>query len=483
MASARDNQGLGVLNLLDGLIEAGIYFMIVFGPWAFGTTEPWSIQVMNFTGYGLGVLAALKWLIRRALGEYYPHPGWDRGRTLDWLLGGLTLMILLYCWISASNARATYQPESWSFLYHDIIWWLPHSYDRQASWEYFWMYLGLASAFWAIRSWLLAGEEEVFPVERLNAQRETALWLPPRLRRLLWVLSVNGALLALVSIIQRVDGTNKLLWLVEPSVNKEIEKFFGPYAYRGNAAQYFNLVWPVTLALWWVYQRVRQAHPFAPAASGRHHLLLSCALIMAVCPIVSTSRGGAVVMFALSVLTLAVLVLAQWRRHWTVKLGLFFVLVLAVGLGVLLGWEELGPRMEIIAEGFQGREATFDTGRRMAADNPLFGTGPGSFRHIFQLYRSSYDEYYPGQLHNDWLETRITFGWVGFLLILSALGACLALWFAPGGIRGDRYFVLLLWCSLAGCLIHARYDFPLQIHSILFVFLLLCSILSTLTRH
>jgi len=295
------------------------------------------------------------------------------------------------------------------------------------------------------------------------------------------VLSLNGAVLALVSIVQRVDGTNKLLWLVEPSVNKEIEKFFGPYAYRGNAAQYFNLVWPVTLALWWIYQRVRNTYDAVP--SGRHHLLLSCALLMAVCPIVSTSRGGAVVMFALSILTLAVLVLAQWQRHWTTKVGLFLVLVLAVGLGVLLGWEELGPRMEVIAEGFHGREATFDTGRRMAADNPLFGTGPGSFNNLFQLYRSGYDEYWPGQLHNDWLETRITFGWVGFLLILSALGVCLARWFAPGGIKGDRYFVMLLWCSLAGCLMHARYDFPLQIHSILFVFLLLCSILSALTRH
>jgi hypothetical protein len=35
---------------------------------------------------------------------------------------------------------------------------------------------------------------------------------------------------------------------------------------------------------------------------------------------------------------------------------------------------------------------------------------------------------------------------------------------------------------MAGCLVHARYDFPFQMHSIVFLFLVLCAILSDLTR-
>jgi hypothetical protein len=35
---------------------------------------------------------------------------------------------------------------------------------------------------------------------------------------------------------------------------------------------------------------------------------------------------------------------------------------------------------------------------------------------------------------------------------------------------------------MAGCLAHARYDFPFQIHSIVFLFLVLCAILGVLTR-
>jgi O-antigen ligase len=480
-------QQLSVLVLLDGLTEAAIYFMIIFGPWAFGTTQPWAIQVMNFTGYGLGAVFCLKWLMRRAMGDYFPSTGWSAGRTLNWSLAGLTLAILGYCLISAVNARATYRPTELSFLYHPIISWLPHSYDAEATWNYFYMYLGLALFFWAMRGWLMEEAEQGFDSERLletsEGRAKKQMRLPPRLRRLLWVLSINGAVLGLVSILQRLDGTNKLLWLVEPTVNKEVEKFFGPYAYRGNAAQYFNLVWPAALALWWLYQRARTDASSALAGIHRHHLLLLAVLIMGICPILSTSRGGAIVMVALSVLTFVVLLLAQWRQHWATKVGLFVVFALTVTLGVLLSWEELGPRMEVIAEGYQGRESIFDTGRRMAADNPWFGTGPGSFNNLFQLYRSSYQEFWPGQLHNDWLETRITFGWTGLLLLLSALGVCLARWFARGGIHGNRYFVMLLWCALAGCLMHARFDFPLQIYSVLFVFLLHCAILSTLTRH
>ncbi len=168
------------------------------------------------------------------------------------------------------------------------------------------------------------------------------------------------------------------------------------------------------------------------------------------------------------------------RRSTTAMLLFFFVLVLA--LGWYFGWSSLGPRMEQLGEGFQGREEISDAAKPMAADYPLFGTGPGTFGTVFQLYLISSSTYWPEQLHNDWLETRITFGWVGMALLLAAL-ACMGLrWFAPGGIRGGRRFVVLIWLALAGCFIEARYDFPLQIHSILFLFLVLCAVLFSLSR-
>ena len=118
----------------------------------------------------------------------------------------------------------------------------------------------------------------------------------------------------------------------------------------------------------------------------------------------------------------------------------------------------------------------------MAADYPVFGTGPGTFETVSQLYRPNNDCNWWAQLHNDWLETRITFGWAGSALIALAFATVLARWFARGGICGGRRFVVLMWLALGGCLVHARFDFPFQMHSVLFLFLILCAILFTVSR-
>jgi O-antigen ligase len=273
---------------------------------------------------------------------------------------------------------------------------------------------------------------------------------------------------------------------VQPRVNPEGITQFGPYAYRANAAQYFNLLWPLCLGFWWTLQRT------GGLRAKVHHVLLLCAAVMAACPIISTSRGGAIVsagilVLAVIFLTVTNLFALTWRlrgrrARWgtTLLLGLF--LVTAATLGWYFGWDSITPRMEQIQEGYQNREEMYDAARPMAKDYPLFGTGPGTFATVFQLYRFSNSTYWPEQLHNDWLETRITFGWLGLGLLLSAL-ACVGLrWFAPGGIRGSRRFVVLAWLGLAGCLVHALFDFPFQIHSILFLFLLICAVLFSLSQ-
>ena len=48
-----------VYRLCDDLSGALILPMLVFGPWAFGTTQPWSIACMNAAGFALGLLLLL----------------------------------------------------------------------------------------------------------------------------------------------------------------------------------------------------------------------------------------------------------------------------------------------------------------------------------------------------------------------------------------------------------------------------------------
>jgi O-antigen ligase len=405
------------------------------------------------------------------------------------VLAGLTVAILGYCLLSAANARATFHRSELSFAYHRCLEGLPHSLDSGRTWPAFWTYLGLACTFWAIRDWLLGKSEAEEKAERRKSQPGSGgsgALLPARLRRLLWVLAVNGGILGLEGIAQRLEGSGRLLFLVKPRVNPGAETQFGSYAYRANASQYFNLVWPVCLGFWWTLNRSHGAR------RGAHHLLLFFAAIMAACPIISTSRGGALVTVGIIVLAAFFLVATHFlltahrqrdrrtRRISLACLVLFFSSALA--LGYTLGWKALKPRMANIGEGFANREQIYYNARPMAVDYPLFGTGPGTFETVFQLYRYSTGTYWPAQLHNDWLETRITFGWLGSGLIALAFIAVVLRWFARGGIHGGRRFIILIWLALAGCLVHARYDFPFQIYSIVLLFLVLCAILSNLTR-
>jgi O-antigen ligase len=469
-----------------------LYAMLVFSPWAFGTTQRWSLWTMNVAGYLLGIWLLLKLALRWLKG--YRPPRWEpdspsRSSRLTQALAGLTLAILAYTLVSALNARATYHSDTLSFEYHECVGWLPHSFDSTSTWFAFWTYLGLACSFWALRDWLpgKSGGEQLAQWQRPDTgSADLALPMPARLRRLLWLLALNGTVLAAEAIFQRLENSSKLLFFVVPQIHQTAETQFGPYAYRSNGAQYFNLLWPVCLGFWWTLNRTL-GHQ-----RRLHHVLLFCGILMAACPIISTSRGGALV--AVGIVLLGAFFLGA--THFLLRaqrqekacsrcltlwmLGLFFSA--ALGLGFSLGWKALKPRLSQINDGLEGREEMYQIVRRMADDYPIFGTGPGTFESVSELYRPPGNAFWPAQVHNDWLETRITFGAVGSVLIALAFVVVLIRWFTRGGLHGGRRFMILSWLALAGCLAHARFDFPFQIHSILFLFLTFCSILSVLSR-
>jgi O-antigen ligase len=449
---------------------------------------------MNVSGYALGAMLSFKlWLrFRRgyrparwdtsALGT--PNASWRASRFAVAGLAGLTIAILTYCLIAALNARSTYDEARQIFIYHGHLPWLPHSYDRTRSWQAFFNLLALACFFWATRDWLLGLSPSEERLRQVHTNDPEYRWpFPVRLQRLLWVLCLNGAVLGAQGIAQRLSGANKLLWFQETRLNQHADLQFGPYAYRSNAAQYFDLAWPAGLALWWLLRReARRRRETAAVRRVNHHWLLPCVAVMAACPIMSLSRAGALVTIGMIFLA-AVILLAAWRRrHASVKFGVVLFFALTFALGAYFGWDAFSERMKHFEEGLELRERMYETGRAMARDFPVFGIGPGTFDPVFQLYRSSTDEYWPAQLHNDWLETRITFGWGGSALIGAALLLVIFRWSLPGGVEVRWPVPALFWLSLAGCLVHARFDFPLQIYSLQLLFLLVCAVLLCLSR-
>jgi O-antigen ligase len=459
------------LAWLDGLTQALLFAMIVFTPWAFGTTQPWSIHWMNVGGYALGAILVAKLTVRRLAKNSSSPVTNEASHAESRMVGPLTialfvtaLAILAYIFVSAINAEFTYVGNEYRQEPHPHTKWLPHSLDSAASWNVFWNWLALACVFWATHDWVAS---DLAP----DGQRK-----PQRLRRLVLVLGINAALVALEGILQRNSGTPKLLWFMPTHDNPTAASQFGPYAYRSNAAQFFNLIWPVALGVWW------QRHLQSSRRGQQHHWLLPSVMLLIAGALVSLSRAAAAVAL-LQVCACGFLFFARSRFSAASRLGIAIVFVATIGAASYFGWDELAQRLRgSAADPLGGRRETYQLAARMTEDYPWFGVGPGAFGSVFQFYRNSPDDYWPGQLHNDWLEYLITFGRAGCALLLIAAGIVAGRWFASDGVRTHWTFAAFVWIALTGCLLHARFDFPLQIYSIQFVFVLVCAILFSISR-
>src|SRR5262249_21578567 len=148
-------------------------------------------------------------------------------------------------------------------------------------------------------------------------------------------------------------------------------------------AQYFNLLWPVCLGF------CRSVRALRKSPRKAHHVLLVCAAIMAVCPLASTSRGGALITIGLLLAASSFLLLkycfpaTRRRQNLAAKTGtLTLVLLFALAvpsIGWALGWKTLKPRLQQISQDLRYREQMYAKARPMADDYPVFGTGPGTF--------------------------------------------------------------------------------------------------------
>ena len=486
---------------IDTASEYLIYAILIFTPWAFGTTEGWAIRTINTLNYVLGGLLVAKWIVRLATGFHparWDGPGGLRGYSPAYVLAPLailTVVMLGYTVTAALNARADFIPQEQRFEYFDYKKWLPTSYDRSVTWEAFQRYLAIACFFWALRDWLgtktrrearpdtdLEGEAAIGP-DLAETQGGYYSYdptrFPIRLKRLLWVICANGALLAFQGTLQRLSGSNELLWSVQPIYNKWSFQQFGPFNYRSNGAQYLNMIWPVALAFWWALNQQRRKK----FGEGPEFLLIIFAGLMAAGPVVSSSRGGLAIEVAQMLGVLMIFAYSFRKSGWwkTALVGLLFLVV--VGSAAALSWQGIQHRLdENSLNTLSGRTVIYENAQRIVDDFPVFGTGPGTFSAVYQLYRSDPEQSWYVHAHDDYLHTVVTFGRLGFTLIMFMLVSVFAYWFIARGIPTSQLFIGFVWIAAAGCLLHARFDFPLQIYSLQLLFITLCAILTVLAR-
>lgn len=467
---------------LDDLSGWLLLAITVFAPWALACTVPWAIWTVCAGGYLLGALWLAKLLYAR-IRSFNPTQSRDEHAS-PWpmrVLGGVAVLLLAWSIISALNWRSAVafvdgRPE---LTYREAVAWLPQSFDRHASLKGFWRYLALALIFGSARHWFLGKSRRE---RRASNTAPANSRLPARLRLWLWIVCGSGALLALVSVMQRAEGTDRLLWLAPMREGSEKDFAFGPFSYRANASQYFNLIWPLCLGFWWAGRKeAGDRGPNVRAGGGAHAMLIPCLAITVLAPILSASRGGVLVLAALAIPALAVLAVSGGRTGRWASVGGAFVFLAAVSFGWLMGGDLLAHRFStLFTDHSSGRTQIYITAHRMLDDFRWMGSGPETFSSLFGFYRRSSEEEWAGYAHNDYLEMQITFGTIGFIGMVILL-ACIP-WqvFRGPGTRVWWPFPTFVGLGLVGLLAHARVDFPFQMFILQLFFVLGCSVLTVL---
>jgi len=416
---------------------------LVFAPWAYGATRPWTIQALD----GIIAIVLILWLAGCVGRRKWP--------AVPWPLWTAALLLIAMGWFLIANAQATY--DRVFFVFNPIKQLLPFA-------------PGVVDRVDAIPAML--NDTAMLGALCFVADLATrAVWRV----RIWWTAALNGIALMIYGLGMKVLGIYITSILVPGSIGWDSFAF---YFYHGNAGAYINLIMPLVggLAAWAFMRQDRQTE---------RAIWVPGLLICIASSVVALSKGGMAIGLCLLIAMAVFFIrsmsgrsrLTMTRTHWIIVI---VASVLVLGAMASLGWNAAATRWALLSSSSGKEESMLSRWLvakgcfRMMPDSGLWGFGPGNFRICFPHYANGLgDSVIAGEwyfAHDDYLQTIVEWGYVGALLYA---------WIFFGGIwtgfrrlrglplpEGDAVLLTVVLLALAGVAIHALVDFPLQIASL-----------------
>jgi O-antigen ligase len=403
-------------SLLDPIILYGVFGLLLFGPVAFGATEPWSIFLLEAGS----ALLFLIWIIRQA------QSGEVMVSNSPLFAPMLSFMALVALQLLGGHTAYRYQTFRAAFLYV--------------------AYGGLA-----------------FVV--VQTLRRTS-----QVKFLTILFSVYGFAVASFALLQSMSSSGKLYWLRTPRSGGWI---YGPYVNHNHYAGLMEMLVPIPL----VFALSRYAHgprrtmaAIAAAVmastvflSGSRGGMVAFAVEMAVLAGVllkqRKSKRLALVLGAFLVISVGLL---AWLGGG--ELTKRMASIRTEARAELSG----GTRLDITRDGL-----------KMFTRKPVVGWGLGVFPDVYPEFRSFYSDLFVNAAHDDYLQLLAEMGGFGFIVMLWFLvivyrrpGKKISKW--THDVNGVVALAAML--GVTGILVHSFFDFNLQIPANAALFYNLCAL-------
>ena len=400
---------------LASILLYGTFGLLMFGPLAFGTVEPWSIFVME-TG---ATVLALTWLAKQFL-EGEIKIVWN---PLFLPMAAFGTLILLQIVFNVTAYR------------HDTV--------VNAR-----LYIAYAILCFLATQTLLRSAQA---------------------RKLAFIFCIYASAIAVFALLQGISSNGKLYWVRTPRMGGWI---YGPYVNHNHYAGLMELLIPIPLVLCltkMVESRERIAAAAAAAlmagtiflSGSRGGMVALMAELAVLTFLLIRQRHDLRAAAGLGVFLLIVVGLLTWLGGDELTRRLATVDVSHSDLTNSM-------RMQINRDGLH-----------MFAAKPILGWGMGSFPVIYPQFRTFYTNFFVNQAHDDYLQLLVEMGLLGFATMVWFLVVLYRRAFSKitkwtSEVSGALSLACIL--GVTGILVHSTVDFNLQIPANAAFFFVVCSI-------
>jgi O-antigen ligase len=451
-----ENRASVALHPSEYLLVVVVSLHLCLLPWLMGARAPWA-QVVSLVFALVGFFIAL-WP-RHYTGELAPagdftlHP-WSRlpKFPIFWLgllfLGYVLCQALNPSWVRTSTGTVWYLER----IKH--IEWLPSGVSASFAKMNAWRMLTIWSGVWLVVCALWMG-----------LTRRVAL------QTILTALVVNGVVLGLIGILQKMTNATDMLWFIKVPA----AYFHATFVYKNHAGAYFNIIVTISggLLVWHHLRGLRKLDRSSPSPVFAFGVILLGATIF-----MSGSRT-AMLLYS-GYIVGSFLIYIFWRSR--TKTGPANPLVSAfIGfsccafIAAAVYFLDLGRSIDQIKNAFtEGRSLAIDARidvrdatYELFLDEPVTGWGAGSFRHTFPIHQYKYPDVFRfrdrimvwDHAHNDFVQFLAEVGLIGVLFPVLGFGWALVRFGKLGAFANPAFMIFLLGFSLT--LAHGWMDFPL----------------------